>query len=70
MLMNFCHPTFVDIEMDTQHALLSLIDKWRKELENKGYAGDILMDLSKAFDAINHELLIANYMLMDSQKTL
>ena len=44
---------------NTQYALLSLIEKWKKELDNKGYAGAILMDLSKAFDAINHELLIA-----------
>ena len=38
---------------------MSLIEKWKKELDNKGYAGAILMDLSKAFDTINHELLIA-----------
>ena len=28
-------------------------------LDNKGYAGAVLMDLSKAFDTINYELLIA-----------
>ena len=44
---------------NTQYALLSLIEKWKKELDNKGYAGAVLMDLSKAFDTINHELLIA-----------
>ena len=43
----------------TQNALLSLIEKRKKELDNKGYAGAILMDLSKALDNINHELLIA-----------
>ena len=43
---------------NTQYALLSLIEKLKKELDNKGYAGAMLMDLSKAFNAINHELLI------------
>ena len=44
---------------NTQYALLSLIEKWKKTLDNKGYTGAALMDLSKAFDIINHELLIA-----------
>ena len=35
-----------------------MIEKWKKSLDNKGIAGAILMDLSKAFDTINHELLI------------
>ena len=30
----------------------------KKELDNKGYAGAILMDSSKEFDPTNHELLI------------
>ena len=36
-----------------------MIEKWKKSLDNHGIAGGILMDLSKAFDTINHELLIA-----------
>ena len=43
----------------TQHALIALIEKWKVSLDNKGFAGAILMDLSKAFDTIYHELLIA-----------
>ena len=43
----------------TQHALFSLIEKWKKVLDSKGYGGAILMDLSKAFDTVNHDLLIA-----------
>ena len=42
-----------------QHALTSLIEKWKLSLDKHGYAGAILMDLSKAFDTLNHELLIA-----------
>ena len=42
-----------------QYALVSLIEKWKESLDKKGFAGAVLMDLSKAFDTINHELLIA-----------
>ena len=42
-----------------QHALVSLIEKWRDTLDKQGYAGAILMDLSKAFDTLDHNLLIA-----------
>ena len=44
---------------NTQHALLRLIEKCRSFLDMKGFAGAILMGLSKAFDCLNHELLIA-----------
>ena len=43
----------------TQHALLSLIEKWKDVLDNKGYGEAIPMDLSKAFGTINHDLLVA-----------
>ena len=36
-----------------------LLAKWKQSLDNHGYAGAVTMDLSKAFDTINHELLIA-----------
>ena len=43
----------------TQYALTAMIERWKKQLDkNGGIAGGILMDLSKAFDTINHELLI------------
>ena len=35
------------------------MEKWKKILDNHGYAGTIITDLSKAFDIINHELLNA-----------
>ena len=42
-----------------QYALLAMIEKWKLSLDNHGYAGGVLMDLSKAFDTINHKLLVA-----------
>ena len=44
---------------NAQPAILSLIENWKESLDKKGYAGGILMDLTKAFDTINHQLLIA-----------
>ena len=42
-----------------QQSFLSLIERWKNNLDQSGYGGAILMDLSKAFDIINHDLLIA-----------
>ena len=44
---------------NAQHALISLLEKWKSTLDDKGYTGAVLMDLSKAFDCMNHELLLA-----------
>ena len=43
----------------TQYALSTLIERWKFCRDKQGFAGALLMDLSKAFDTINHELLIA-----------
>ena len=44
---------------NTQHALFKLLHSRQKELDQKGFVGTILMDLSKAYDCIPHDLLIA-----------
>ena len=41
------------------HVLISLIEEWRKHLDNNEMVGAVIMDLSKAFDCLPHELLIA-----------
>ena len=46
-------------EFRTQQALLSLLERWKNVLDKKGYGGAVLMDLSKAFDTLSHDLLIA-----------
>ena len=43
----------------TRHALFRLIKKWQAELGTGGYVGTILMDLSKAYNCLSHDLLIA-----------
>ena len=46
-------------EFSTQYGLLSLIERWRLCLGKQGFAWALLMDLSKSFDTMNYELLIA-----------
>ena len=41
---------------NTQHALLRLMGTWKESLDKREAAGALLMDLSKAFDCIEHEL--------------
>ena len=43
----------------THQALLALIENWQKLLDNIGFGGAVLMYLSKTFDTINHDLLVA-----------
>ena len=47
-----------------QIALISLLEKWKTALDEKKYAGAVLMDLSKAFDCIRMILLLQNWQHM------
>ena len=38
-----------------------MLEKWKKALDNHNVAGALLAGLSKAFDCLNHELLIAKF---------
>ena len=43
----------------SQHVLIRLIEEWKRNLDKNFIVGAVLMDLSKAFDCIPHDLLIA-----------
>ena len=44
--------------MGCQSTLLRLVEDWRRALDNGEYVSAILMDLSKAFDCLPHDLLL------------
>ena len=44
---------------NAEQCLIHMIEKWRKHLDSGGYGTALLTDLSKAFDCIDHQLLIA-----------
>ena len=46
-------------ERGPQYCLLMMTEMWKKALDEKKVGGAILTDLSKAFDCLSHDLLIA-----------
>ena len=43
----------------TQQCLLAMLEKWKRSVDNSKMFGALLTDLLKAFDCLDHELLIA-----------
>ena len=43
---------------NTQNSLLRMIKSWKVRLNNRSKVGVIIMNVSKAFDSLNHELLL------------
>ena len=42
-----------------QHCLLAMLEKWKSAVDNKRNFDGLLTDLSKAFDCLPHDLLLA-----------
>ena len=42
----------------TQQALLNLLKNWQMSLDKSGFEGTVIMDLSKAYNCLPHELLL------------
>ena len=43
----------------TEHAIVQLIDQIRNRFESKRYTLVVLVDLPKAFDTVNHKIIIS-----------
>ena len=43
----------------TNHALLSIVEQIRANLDNKAFVCGVFIDLEKAFDTVNHNILLS-----------
>ena len=59
VLNNTFSPHLAAYRASYMHVLIRLLDEWTENLDNNYRVGGVLMDLSKTFDCILHDLVIA-----------
>ena len=72
--IKFCqlHNIFTEFQFgfrenhSTSHALLSFVEKNTKSLDQFCHMVGVFLDFFKAFDTINHQILLKNYITMES----
>ena len=50
---------FQKVSRNPQHLLVTMLEKWKKAVDNGECVSALFLDLLKTFDTINHGLLIA-----------
>ena len=54
----------------TDHALLDIIESIKEKLDEKIFSCGVFIDLEKAFDTVNHDILLKNYISMELEEFL
>ena len=53
----YSHPFGFRAKHSTNHALISITETIRSHIDTGNYVGGVFIDLQKAFDTVNHDIL-------------
>ena len=54
------------LNYSTNNALMSIVENMQTELDNGKFAAGIFVDLKKAFDTVDHEILVNITQVLDT----